>query len=249
MKNLFKILFLSFIFLVNNAFAALELELTQGVDNAIPIAVSPFSGPSITDSEGDNITDTVGNDLKNSGRFRLAFADEFSFDSPEFEAWRAKKIEAVVTGQVKSIDGGKFSVTFKLFDVYNKKKLFEKEFKIKKEQARKLAHHISDIVYQQITGDRGVFSTKIAYVLVERKGYKAKRKTKYKLQIADSDGHNAHALLTSSFPLMSPSWSPDGKKLSYVSFEGHRAAIYIQDIATGKRKVLSKLPGINGAPA
>lgn len=245
MFKLYKLFAISWLLLVSNGFAALEIELTQGVDNAMPIAISPFAGEEIINEDIYRITPTISNDLKNSGRFRLVSASGLTTGEPNFEAWRAGKIEAVVTGQIKSIGGGQFSVAFKLFDVYNKKQLFEKEFKVKKEQLRKLAHHISDIIYQQLTGDRGVFSTKIAYVLVERQG----RKSTHKLQVADSDGYNTHTLLVSRFPLMSPAWSPDGKKIAYVSFEGHRAAIYIQDVATGGRQILAKFPGINGAPA
>ena len=245
MLKIFKISIISLLFLVSNAFAVLELELTQGVDNAIPIVILPFAGQEIISDADNKITDTVGNDLKNSGRFRLVEVAEGQIDAANFEAWRTRKVEAVVTGQIKSIGSGQYSITVSLFDVYNKNKLFEKEYQIKTQQLRKFAHHISDVIYQQLTGDRGIFSTKIAYILVERQG----RVARYKLQVADSDGYNARILLSSKFPLMSPAWSPDGKKIAYVSFEGHRAAIYIQDVATGKREVLSKFPGINGAPA
>ncbi|HBY55601.1 MAG TPA: Tol-Pal system beta propeller repeat protein TolB [Coxiellaceae bacterium] len=245
MLKLFQMLIISLSFFVSNVFAALELELTQGVDNAIPIVILPFAGQEIISANDNKITTIVGNDLKNSGRFRLVDVGSQQMDGANFEAWRARKVEAVVTGQIKSIGGEQYSVIFRLFDVYNKNKLFEKEYKIKAQQLRKFAHHVSDVIYQQLTGDRGIFSTKIAYVLVERRG----RAVRYRLQVADSDGYNMHILLSSRFPLMSPAWSPDGKKIAYVSFEGHRAAIYIQDIATGQREVLTKFPGINGAPA
>ena len=245
----FTLLIMSWLFLASNVFAALEFELTQGVDNAFPIAILPFVGQNMMLGNETKITDVINNDLKNSGRFHLVDAtlevSASSADSIDFAAWKTKKVEAVVTGQIKSVGQNQYSVTFNLFDIYNKNKLFEKEYLIKKEQLRKLAHHISDIIYQQLTGDRGVFSTKIAYVLVKRHG----RAAKHQLQVADSDGYNSHTLLVSRFPLMSPAWSPDGKKIAYVSFEGYRAAIYLQDVATGKREILTKFPGINGAPA
>jgi len=248
MIKLFKVLTVSLLFCLSDVFAVLEIEITQGVDNAMPIAVLSFVGQEAIKSADSQVTAVVSNDLKNSGKFRLvATAKQLApVETIDFEAWRAQKIEGVVTGQVKALGDGQFQVAFKLFDVYNKNKLLEKEFTVKAEQLRKLAHHISDMIYQQLTGDRGIFSTKIAYILVsERHG----RHAKYKFQVADSDGYNPHTLLISNFPLMSPAWSPDGKKIAYVSFEGHRAAIYVQDIATGSRRVLSKFPGINGAPA
>jgi TolB protein len=111
---------------------------------------------------------------------------------------------------------------------------------------RALAHHISDSIYQQLTGIRGIFSTKIAYVLVQRELNKL---TKYSLKVSDADGYNSQNLLVSSEPIMSPTWSPDGKNIAYVSFENKRAAIYSQNITNGERKIITKYPGINGAPA
>ncbi len=239
MIKLFRILVVSLLFCLGDVFAVLEIEITQGVDNAMPIAILPFVGQEAIKSADSQITAIVGNDLKNSGKFRLV-------GTADHKTWYAQKVEVVVTGQVRALGGGQFQVTFKLFDIYSKNRLLEKEFTVKAEQLRKLAHHISDMIYQQLTGDRGIFSTKIAYILVsDRHG----RHAKYKFQIADSDGYNPRTLLVSNFPLMSPSWSPDGKKIAYVSFEGNRAAIYVQNIATGSRRILSKFPGINGAPA
>ena len=230
----------------STSFAILELELTQGVSNAIPVVVMPFVGQEAIKSSDHKITSVVRNDLKNSGRFCLVETGNQARDKVDFKSWRAQKIEAVLMGKVKPLAGGQFIVNCRLLDVYNKGVLFEKEFTVKAGQLRKLAHHISDVAYQQLTGTRGVFSTKIAYILVERYG---PRRAKHKLQVADSDGYNPRTLLSSSFPLMSPAWSPDGKQVAYVSFEGNRAAIYIQDLATGSRQILSKSPGINGAPA
>ncbi|MDR1057485.1 MAG: Tol-Pal system beta propeller repeat protein TolB [Coxiellaceae bacterium] len=247
MYRLLKLFIIGGLFVANNVFATLKLELTQGVDNALPIAIFPFAGEeSIEDFS--KITSIISHNLKNSGRFRLVDLSDLNANEVNFAVWRARKIEAVVTGYIKPLGGEQFSVFFKLLDVYNNKdQLFEKEYRVNKNQLRKLAHHLSDIVYQKLTGDRGVFSTKIAYVLVERRGQG--QGTIHKLQVADSDGANVHTLLISRFPLMSPTWSPDGKKIAYVSFEGHRAAIYVQKVATGKRGIIAKFPGINGAPA
>jgi len=237
-----KILIISSLFLSSTIFALLELELTHGVYNRTPIAVVPFAGQENIDAD-ESLTDTIGNDLKNSGRFRLVDIDA-KFDEVKYNDWKSRKIEAVVVGKIQSIGGGRFLVRFKVLDVYNKNILFEKEYRIKKSQLRKFSHHVSDIVYEKFTGDRGIFSTKIAYILVERHG----RTSKHRIQVADSDGYNPHTLVTSSFPIMSLTWSPDGKKIAYVSFEGNRSAIYIQDVVSGKRKILTKFRGINGAP-
>lgn len=246
MTRLFKMFAVGLLCCSSVVFAVLELEITQGVDNAMSIAVLPFVGQEAIKSADSQITAVVSNDLKNSGRFRLANAPKQAADAVDFEVWRAQRVEGVVVGQVKRLSDGQFQVAFKLFDIYNKNKLLEQEFTVKHDQLRKLSHHISDMIYQQLTGDRGIFSTKIAYILVsERHG----RHAKYKFQVADSDGYNPRTLLISNFPLMSPAWSPDSKKIAYVSFEGNRAAIYVQDIASGTRRILSKFPGINGAPA
>ncbi|OGT69114.1 MAG: Tol-Pal system beta propeller repeat protein TolB, partial [Gammaproteobacteria bacterium RIFCSPHIGHO2_12_FULL_45_9] len=117
---------------------------------------------------------------------------------------------------------------------------------VKSSGLRNLAHHISDRIYQELTGVRGVFSTKIAYVLVQRP---QDQSPKYTLEVSDVDGFNPQALLVSDEPIMSPAWSPDGRQLAYVTFENHRAAIYSQDVFTGQRRLLSRAPGINGAPA
>lgn len=227
MNKIFKLLTLGTLFLINNAFAILELEITQGANNTIPVVITPFDG-----IVNNQITNIINNDLKNSGRFKL-------------ESMGVGKVDAIVSGSVVK-SGSELQVTFNLTDFYSKNKLLEQTFNVKPDGSRKLAHHISDLIYQKLTGDRGIFSTKIAYVLVsERHG----RHAKHRLQVADSDGFNPRTLFVSNFPLMSPAWSPDGKKLAYVSFEGNRAAIYEQDINSGTRRILSKFPGINGAPS
>lgn len=226
MNKIFKLLALSALFLINNAFAILELEITQGANNTIPVVITPFDG-----AVNNQITNIINNDLKNSGRFKL-------------ENGGAGKVDAVVNGNVVK-SGSELQVTFDLTDFYSKNKLLEQTFNVKSDGLRKLAHHISDLIYQKLTGDRGIFSTKIAYVLVSGKG----RSAKHSLYIADSDGFNPRMLVKPGHVLMSPAWSPDGRKLAYVSFEGNRAAIYEQDINSGARRILSKFPGINGAPS
>jgi TolB protein len=213
------------------AFAALEMELTQGVDKKSPIAIMQFSG-------APEINTTIATDLQNSGLFELIPTTGNSFAD-----WQSQKISNIVVGNVKSLVG-KYQISFQLLDVYNRSQLLSKIFTANQGQFRVVAHRISDLVYQQLTGIPGIFSTKIVYVLIQR-GAKAK----YSLMVTDADGHNTNRLLLSDEPIMSPAWSPDGKSVAYVSFEGKRSAIYLQDVNTGKRSLLSASPGINGAPA
>ncbi|MCK4609303.1 MAG: Tol-Pal system beta propeller repeat protein TolB [Gammaproteobacteria bacterium] len=226
-----------------SVYAALNLELTQGVNKALPIAVLSFSVQ-------HNIAKIISSDLQNSGQFKVDQVDapqqlSYGMHAANYAYWAGQKMNNVVLGSVEK-DGKKYKVKFQLLDVYSKSVLLDKEYKVSKDDLRALAHHISDLVYQQLIGQRGVFSTKIAYVLVQRK---IGQPTKHSLIVADADGHNPKQLLLSSEPIMSPAWSPDGKKLAYVSFEHKHSAIYIQNIATGKRHLVSNYPGINGAPA
>ena len=226
-----------------SAHAALNLELTQGIDTAIPIAVIPFT-------ENPEISDIIRADLNNSGRFHLidtSAMEKISHGASniDYSYWLNRKINNIVVGTVTS-NWGKYTVNIQLLDIYGRSVLINKQFIAAKNQLRHLAHRISDLIYQQLIGERGIFSTKIAYVVTQKKSTKH---AKYSLMIADADGHNPKQLLISNEPIMSPAWSPDGKNIAYVSFEGRNSAIYIQNIATGNRRILSKYSGINGAPA
>lgn len=231
------------------AYAALELELTQGISSALPIAITQFSSSSAS-SQSSALCDVIRNDLKNSGRFRLVELSGFfglggSKDKLDYESWRSQRADNVVTGSIEPVSNSQYKISFELHDVYGKTVLLSQQYTVSQAQLRKIAHHISDIIYQKLTGIRGVFSTKIAYILVNR----GQGKTRYVLEISDADGFNPKTLLSSNQPIMSPAWSPDGKHIAYVSFEGKRSSIYTQELSTGKRKLISKFPGINGAPA
>lgn len=244
------LLIIMVIFTQSVANAALELELTQGVDRALPLAIVSFSGQQSADAK-QQVSAIVSADLQNSGRFRLvkgnAKNQPNSPQAVDYSFWRKQGADNIVVGKVQALSGGRSQVTFQLLDVLsNNHVLVNKTFTVNNRDLRALAHHISDMVYQQLTGDRGIFSTRIAYVLVQRSTGK---KAKYMLEVADADGFNPQALLTSSQPIMSPSWSPDGKQIAYVSFEKKRAQIYIVNVATGQRRLVSSFPGINGAPA
>lgn len=258
------------------AFAqALTIEITQGVTQARPISLSPFL---MLDSQGREVDDipvdlgeVVQSDLSNSGYFTFLRAPGTGgtpnqIQTLDLAPWLQVGSENVIAGKVTRIGGDKYQVEFVLFDVFkaftpdsdsnttqspsaprrpsNPVLLYQKYDNISASQLRVLAHHISDLVFEKLLGIRGAFSTRIAYIMVPNG--KARR---HQLIVADADGHNAHVLLDSKEPLMSPCWSPDGRKLAFVSFERFRAEIYMIDSVTGRRERISAFPGINGAPA
>ena len=230
---LFLLLSLSLFSLQTNSLAAINLELTQGIDSALPITIGPFAGEHVTDKNGQQIAEVIQADLQNSGRFKVL----------------ESKADYVVTGKIEPVSGHQYKVEFKLIDMVTGKtvhpELITQHYTVEASQLRRLAHHISDVIYEQLMGEKGIFSTHIAYVLVQRTG----RISQYILEVADIDGVNPHPLLISKQPIMSPAWAPDGRHLAYVSFEGNRASIYNEDISTGSRSIVASYGGVNGAPA
>jgi TolB protein len=191
--------------------------------------------------------------LQNSGQFKVIEPGLFDSSTAsksqiDYKHWQKRGVNNIILGSIKPLTDGRYQVSFELLNVYTPKSpvLLSQTFTVVQAGLRSLAHHISDIVFQKITGTRGVFSTKIAYVLVQGDADGA---PKYNLEVADEDGFDPQTLLVSSQPIMSPTWTPDGKQLAYVSFENHEASIYLQQLATGHRQLVSRFPGINGAPA
>ncbi len=235
-----------------SAHAILSMELTRGVAGAIPIAVVPFAGQSGLPQIPSTIVIT---DLSNSGRFKVydansltQFPNEASKVSPTY--FRSLGTDNVVVGNITNLGGDRYQVNFQLLDMFRgagkASIVLNKQFTVSSRELRAVAHHISDLIYEQITGTRGVFSTKMAYVLIQKfQG----AKPHYVLEVSDQDGFNPRSMLDSVQPIMSPSWSPDGRRIAYVSFEKDTASIYIQDVATGARRLVSAFPGINGAPS
>jgi TolB protein len=228
---------------------ALDLELTQGVSRALPIAIVPFATLEF-DEQASLVSEVISNDLKNSGQFRLVNFDKShhpdSAATAKFEYWKDLGVNNVIVGKVIEEGDEQYKVHFQLLDPVSKSHvLMSKSYKVGASDLRALAHHISDVIYQKLTGERGIFSTRIAYILAKREN----NKTRYQLEVADADGYAPETLLVSSQPIMSPAWSPDGKKIAYVSFENKRSQIFIVDVATGQRDLITSYPGINGAPA
>ncbi|WP_010597084.1 Tol-Pal system beta propeller repeat protein TolB [Rickettsiella massiliensis] len=238
-----------FMLSASNASAALNLQLTQGISNQLPIAIVAFSGAESLDKEQD-VSDVIHNDLKNSGQFKVLAFSSGPHQAAQIRAadWQRKNVDDVIIGTIQRLTDGRYRVNVALVNVAQGKSqtLFQQQWTVAATQLRRLAHHISDQLYEKLIGIRGVFSTRIAYILVTDK---PTRHRQYSLQVADMDGHNAKPLLTSTQPIMSPAWSHDGKKIAYVSFEKTQPRIYIQTVSTGKRQLVSEYPGINGAPA
>lgn len=239
------------LFITQSANAMLSLELTQGVSGAIPIAVASFSLAGSQPSQ--DVSGIVSNDLQNSGRFKVFSGDKLSsqpskLDDVNFSYFQKLGANNIVIGQTKEVGDNRYEVHFQLLDAFHGKDsavILNLKYTVPGSQLRQLAHHISDLVYQKITGNRGVFSTRLAYVLVQRGG----DNSRYILEVADQDGFSPKPLLTSTDPIMSPAWSPNGKQIAYVSFENQSASIYVQNVLNGSRSLVSKFPGINGAPA
>lgn len=234
------------------AYAAVDIELTQGVAGSIPVAVAAFEGQGYTSTDPQNVTAVIDSDLNHSGRLKsLPAAHDPSRVSGPMPAafWRGLGADYTVTGHAKQLADGRYAVDFKLQSVPTgpgvTQDILAQSFTANAGQLRSLAHHISDLIYEKLTGERGVFQTRIAYVLVQR----ANNKARYALEVADMDGYNPKTLLSSPSPIMSPAWSPDGKKIAYVSFEKKRSQVYISDVMSGQRRLVTDFRGINGAPA
>lgn len=248
----------------------LTIVITEGMNNARPIAIVPFkwTGDSVLP---ENISDVIASNLQRSGKFspmKLSEMPQFptSEDEIDYDAWAKKGIDTIVTGVIEPSANDTYIVNFKLIDVLRAQMtggstttpvnnqlvsirdhiILDVKSEIVADEFRQQAHVFSDEIYQYLTGERGAFLTRIAYVVVRDRNTTTKP---YQLAIADYDGANEIRLLSSPEPLMSPTWSPDGNKLAYVSFEAGKPQIFIQNIYTTERTRITDYPGINGSPA
>ncbi|MFO7993278.1 MAG: Tol-Pal system beta propeller repeat protein TolB [Marinobacter sp.] len=230
------------------ASAELLIRITEGADSAIPVAVVPFSESGDMPS-GDKISSIVRDDLTMTGEFRPLSAEKMlslpsKGDEVYFRDWRLLGQRYVLVGQLTR-KGDRVEARYELFDVNREERVMGATASSSVNSTRSLAHHISDRVYEAITGVPGAFSTKLAYITLERSG----GESMYRLQVSDVDGKRARVRLESDEPILSPAWSPDARKLAYVSFETGKPAIYIHELATGDRTRIADYPGLNSAPA
>jgi len=226
------------------AHAQLIIEITGGGANQIPIAVLPFAGESALPQ---SLTEIVEHDLVRSGRFRTLFVGGVSPLPAEpaqvnFADWKHRSADAMVIGQTQRLADGRFEVRFRLLDIVKQSQIGGIAFTLSAAQIRLTAHKIADFIYEKLTGERGVFSTRIAYVV--------KQGPRFELRIADADGQGAQSILISPEPIMSPTWSPDGTRLAYVSFQQKKPVIYVQSLSASRQPApVANYRGSNSAPA
>ena len=225
------------------ALAQLSIEITGAGANRIPIAIAPFAGEAALPL---GITAIVRADLERSGLFRALEVPPLVPQPTEasnvnYAEWKSRLADALVLGSIAVRSDGRFEVRFRLYDVVKQSPIGGVAYTMSRDQLRATGHRIADYVYEKLTGEKGVFSTKIAYVV--------KRGARYELQVADADGANEQAMLVSNEPIISPAWSPNGKRIAYVSFQNKKPIVYVQDVEVPKQNVVANFKGSNSAPA
>jgi TolB protein len=234
---------------IGRASAELRIEISEGVSKPVPVAIVPLGWEGAGAPPYD-VAAMIATDLTRSGRFAPLPRDDMpemptSGRELDFADWRLLGVEVVVVGRLVKEGGDKFTIQFQLFDVFRGEQLLGYRQPARESQLRGASHLVADMIYEKLTGVRGIFSTRIAYVTVT--GQPGARN--FRLIVADADGENARVLVESAEPLMSPAWSPDGRKLAYVSFEKRQSEIYVQTLRSGARQRISSRAGVNGAPA
>lgn len=223
------------------ALAQFRVEVTGVGLTQLPIAIAPFRGEP---QSPQKLAAIVQADLERSGQFRGVDASGTQLDEtsrPDVALWKQKMADSLVTGSVTRLADGRYDVRFRLWDVVRGQDLGGQGFAVTTGDLRLVAHRIADYVYEKLTGERGIFSTRIAYV--------TKAGKRYSLWIADADGENAQSALSSPEPIISPAWSPNGRQVAYVSFESRKPVVYVHDVASGRRRLLANFRGSNSAPA
>ena len=223
------------------AWAQFRVEVTGVGLTQLPIALPAFRGE---EGAPQKISQIVRADLERSGQFRSVDAAGVQLDEtarPDMALWRQRLADALLTGSITRMADGRYDVRFRLWDAVKAQDLGGQGFAITQADLRLVSHRIADFVYEKLTGERGIFSTRIAYV--------TKAGRRYVLWVADADGENAQSALSSTEPIISPAWSPSGGELAYVSFEARKPVIYVHEVASGRRRLVANFRGSNSAPA
>ena len=250
MLKYLKIAVLSLLLPMTAVHAEIVIDITESAGNRTPVAVVPFGWQGRGGSMPLDMAGVVAADLSRSGRFepipeRDMLQKPTSGTDVDFDDWTILGVEAVVIGRVEQTGDNAYTVEFRLFDPIRQVQLVGYRMPASRGTMRRVAHRVADMVYEKLTGIKGVFATKVAYVTAEQRG----NGRHYRLMIADQDGENEVMIMESTDPIMSPAWSPDSRRLAYVSFEGSKSSIFVQTLRTGNRIRVSNKPGINGAPA
>ena len=232
---------LTLLVFASSSYAQFRVEVSGVGLTQLPIAIASFKGDDVAPQK---IASIVIADLERSGQFRSVdtagvLLDEVS--RPDMSVWRQKNADALLTGSITRLADGRYDVRCRLWDSVRGRDLGGQSHAVVVADLRLAAHRISDFVYEKLTGEKSVFSTRIAYV--------TKSASHFNLWVADADGENAQSALSSSEPIISPSWSPNGTQLAYVSFESRKPVVYVHDVATGKRRLLANFKGSNSAPS
>ncbi len=223
------------------AWAQFRVEVTGVGLTQLPIAIAPFRGEA---QAPQKIAAIIQADLERSGQFRAVDAAGAALDEtsrPDVSPWRQKGADSLAVGSVARLADGRYDVRFRLWDVVRGQDLGGQSYAVVAGDLRLAAHRIADFIYEKLTGEKGVFSTRIAYV--------TKSGNRYNLWVADSDGENSQSALASGEPIISPAWSASGAQLAYVSFESRKPVVYVHEVASGRRRLIANFRGSNSAPA
>ena len=239
MTKIFSVFLL--LFLHATAWAQFRVEVSGVGLTQIPVAIPVFRGEDVASQK---VSAIVLADLERSGQFRGVDTSGANLDEtsrPDFSNWRQKNADALLAGSVSRLADGRFDVRIHLWDTVRGQDMGSQSKAVVQADLRLAAHEIADYVYEKLTGDKGIFSTRISYV--------TKRGQNFNLWVADADGEGSQSALSSSEPIISPAWAPNGKQLAYVSFEARKPTIYVHEVASGKRRLVANFKGSNSAPA
>lgn len=225
----------------SSALAQFRVEVTGVGLTQLPVAIVPFRSEA---QSPQKISAIVQADLERSGQFRSVVATGVALDEnsrPDVALWRQKGADSLATGSITALSDGRFDIRFRLWDVVRGQDLGGQSYVVSAGDLRLASHRIADYIYEKLTGERGIFSTRITYI--------TKTNNRHSLWVADADGESAQSALTSPEPIISPAWSPSGGQIAYVSFEARKPVVYVHQVATGRRRLIANFRGSNSAPA